>query len=192
MPLLIHKRLRDLNMTQRALADAVGVSPGFISEMASGHKHPSMRTLHKLAEALQCTPAELQGGEPARSATGMSDPAAAYVTPSTDPPAAVDLIKRASPGREAFVASNAAPAFGVLRGDIFVAQLGAPPRSGDFVLATETDEHGAGTTFLARYIDGHLMHSDPARAPTPSQSGDRVAIMGVIVGLVRDYAVTAS
>lgn len=57
------KRVRQIrrqrDMTQEQLAEAVGVSAEFISNVERGVNAPSFDTLEKLAEALNVAPVEL-------------------------------------------------------------------------------------------------------------------------------------
>lgn len=57
------KRVRQIrrqrDMTQEQLAEAVGVSAEFISNVERGINAPSFDTLEKLAEALNVAPVEL-------------------------------------------------------------------------------------------------------------------------------------
>ncbi|MFN8458455.1 MAG: helix-turn-helix transcriptional regulator [Anaerolineae bacterium] len=59
---LFGKRVRQLrrlkDMTQEELAEAVGISPEFISNLERGVNSPSFDTLEKLAEALDVAPVE--------------------------------------------------------------------------------------------------------------------------------------
>jgi len=52
------------NLTQQRLADRVGLSKPFISEMERGIKGYSQDTLEALAEALMCEPADLLMRDP--------------------------------------------------------------------------------------------------------------------------------
>ena len=49
-------------LSQRDLAELLGVSPGTIGRYESGLRSPDIHTLHFLASALGCTVAELLGG----------------------------------------------------------------------------------------------------------------------------------
>jgi transcriptional regulator with XRE-family HTH domain len=60
-------------MTQKALADAVGVSPGAVTAWVKNSSPPTQRNLEKVVEALGVTMAEFYGGSPSprsRQTTG--------------------------------------------------------------------------------------------------------------------------
>lgn len=58
--------MKDINQTQ--LATRSGLSKASISQLLSGKQNPTERALHKLAEALECSPGYLT--PPAEAATG--------------------------------------------------------------------------------------------------------------------------
>ncbi|WP_041274466.1 helix-turn-helix domain-containing protein [Desulforamulus reducens] len=61
------KRLREkFGMSQAELADKAGISQPFIGAIESGRKSPTLRTLEKLANAMDISVLELLGavGEP--------------------------------------------------------------------------------------------------------------------------------
>jgi HTH-type biofilm formation transcriptional regulator len=47
----IRRRMARKGWSANQLADLSGVSRGFVSELMSGHKSPTLRTLAKIAEA---------------------------------------------------------------------------------------------------------------------------------------------
>lgn len=57
----ISRRLGTLGMTQRALADRIGVTEVTVSRYVSGERIPKGPLLVKMANALKTTPAELCG-----------------------------------------------------------------------------------------------------------------------------------
>jgi transcriptional regulator with XRE-family HTH domain len=60
----VKARRKLLNLTQAQLAEMVGISNAFLSEVERGKKRPSYKVLPALASALQCTEMELSfGGE---------------------------------------------------------------------------------------------------------------------------------
>jgi transcriptional regulator with XRE-family HTH domain len=60
--LRITKRRQDLGMTQRALAEAIEMQPGNLSRIENGEQNVTIRTLCKIAEALDTTVAALVAG----------------------------------------------------------------------------------------------------------------------------------
>jgi transcriptional regulator with XRE-family HTH domain len=57
------KRLRSRkNLSQKALADKVGISVSYVSMLERGQRSPPLETIEKMAKALGVTPAALLGG----------------------------------------------------------------------------------------------------------------------------------
>jgi transcriptional regulator with XRE-family HTH domain len=58
------KRLRSRkNLSQKALADKVGISVSYVSMLERGQRSPPLETIEKMARALGVTPAALLGGK---------------------------------------------------------------------------------------------------------------------------------
>src|SRR5262245_37480397 len=55
---LLKRYRRARHLTQEALAGKVGYSPGYISLLERGERHPALTTLTVLADALELSPAE--------------------------------------------------------------------------------------------------------------------------------------
>lgn len=49
----IKKARKNAGMTQKELADALGVDESYISQYETGRRSPKLQTMHKLAEALK-------------------------------------------------------------------------------------------------------------------------------------------
>ena len=49
-------------LSQKALADKVGISVSYVSMLERGQRSPPLETIEKMAKALQVTPANLLGG----------------------------------------------------------------------------------------------------------------------------------
>jgi transcriptional regulator with XRE-family HTH domain len=62
--LRIIKRREELGLTQKALAEAIDMQPGNLSQIESGGRNVTIRTLCRIAEALDTTVAELVAGPP--------------------------------------------------------------------------------------------------------------------------------
>ena len=57
------QRLRSKNkLSQKALADKVGISVSYVSMLERGQRSPPLETIEKMAKALGVTPANLLGG----------------------------------------------------------------------------------------------------------------------------------
>lgn len=180
----IRKRMSALRMKQNALAEKVGISPGYLSEILSGKKQPSLDTLARLAEALETTPAALHGEAKPR-ARGFADAPGTFISPIEAAPPGLEQTVAASPGRAAYVINQSALGLGLLAGDIVVLQLGAPADQGAIVIATEVDELGAGTSFVARRVGDFFLLPDPTLPPKRAQNNSTITVMGVVVSVFR-------
>ena len=57
------RRLRaKKRMSQKALADKIGISVSYVSMLERGQRSPPLETIEKMAKALGVTPANLLGG----------------------------------------------------------------------------------------------------------------------------------
>jgi transcriptional regulator with XRE-family HTH domain len=57
------RRLRSKKkLSQKALADKVGISVSYVSMLERGQRSPPLETIEKMAKALSVTPAALLGG----------------------------------------------------------------------------------------------------------------------------------
>ena len=57
------RRLRSKKkLSQKALADKVGISVSYVSMLERGQRSPPLETIEKMAKALGVTPAALLGG----------------------------------------------------------------------------------------------------------------------------------
>lgn len=50
---IIRKRRKELKMTQERLGDLVNLTPKYIQYIESGLRNPSLKTLNKIAKALE-------------------------------------------------------------------------------------------------------------------------------------------
>ena len=58
------QRLRSKKkLSQKALADKVGISVSYVSMLERGQRSPPLETIEKMAKALGVTPANLLGGK---------------------------------------------------------------------------------------------------------------------------------
>ena len=55
------------HLTQEQLAERIGVTPGNVSHLENGHQNYTQPMLEAIADALQCTPADLLMRNPAQS-----------------------------------------------------------------------------------------------------------------------------
>lgn len=188
MSLSIQSRIKSLKLTQSAVADRAGISPGYLSELISGKKEPSMATMRALADALDCAPADLFPRQD-RPADGFAEPdSAAFELLSTACQPDPEHMRSQVPGRAFFQLNRSAPGFALLAGDILTLQLGAASRDGDIVVATQIDAQGAGHSFVARAVGNRLLLDDPSLPPVKAQNGSSVAVMGTLVGVFRSIS----
>jgi transcriptional regulator with XRE-family HTH domain len=58
------RRLRSKkNLSQKALADKVGISVSYVSMLERGQRSPPLETVERMAKALGVTPSNLLGGK---------------------------------------------------------------------------------------------------------------------------------
>jgi transcriptional regulator with XRE-family HTH domain len=58
------RRLRSKKaLSQKALADKIGISVSYVSMLERGQRSPPLETIEKMAKALGVTPAALLGGK---------------------------------------------------------------------------------------------------------------------------------
>nr|WP_306043470.1 MULTISPECIES: LexA family transcriptional regulator [unclassified Mameliella] len=186
---IILKQLKTLRMTQTALAEKVGISAGYLSELISGKKQPSMSTLSAIAEALEISTAELHGAPTPSS--GFHEPTESFVSPVKETPADLRKALMEQPGHASYRVNRAALPFGILAGDIIILELGKSGQSGDLVIATRVDDQGAAETFLARKIAETFVLPDPQDAPLKSNGAATITVMGRVSAVFRSASPTS-
>jgi transcriptional regulator with XRE-family HTH domain len=55
----VRERMTDREWSQSDLADALGVTPSYVSQLLSGHRRPGLDTLDEVAAVFDCEPADL-------------------------------------------------------------------------------------------------------------------------------------
>jgi transcriptional regulator with XRE-family HTH domain len=185
MKMRLKPLLERRGMTQKELAERTGLSNPFVSLLASGQRRASPDTLERLARELGVGIADLFDGAP-----GMAESGVAPWTPAptaTDEPRAAAATAMKAAARHGFIyeATEAAPSIGVLPGDLVVADLQFDLRNGDTVVATALDDHGGARTALGRWLPPWVIWGNGARPADRLGANGRVAINGVVVGLVR-------
>lgn len=188
MKMRLKPLLKRRDMTQKELADRTGLSNPFVSLLATGQRRASPDTLERLARELGVGIADLFDGPP-----GMAESAVAPWTPTpagTDDPRTAAATAMRAAARHGFIyeATAAAPSIGVLTGDLVIADLQFDLRDGDTVIATALDKHGGARTALARWLAPWVLWGDGASHAERLGDNGRVAINGVVVGLVRGRA----
>lgn len=191
MKISISQMLARRGLTQRKLAEQVGINPGFLSQIISGKRNPSLATLARIAEVLQ-VPLDLltepdDPGAPRHRATGFAEPPVApYAARSDDERRAIlALAGHASvPARHAvlFRVTRPTPALGLMAGDILVIDARPRPRDGQIVIVQVEDrESGEAETRAAIFRAGQpaAAFGEPEFAP-----GD-ASVMGAVCATVR-------
>lgn len=195
MKLRISPALAKSGKTQTALADEIGVKKGFMSEIISGKKSPSLETLIALAAALNVPIGDLfeepQQRPQARQGFGENDATPYDWKPNKDTSATAPQIIAAQIGMKhpaTYQVTQSTPWLALLADDILLVDLGTKPQNGDTILIGLTDEQGFNTrTLLRRYQNGFALCPDPGiDQPAISLDSDpRAAWRGTIKGMIR-------
>lgn len=169
MKLNIKPLLRQKGITQTALAEAVGIQRGYMSEIISGKKDPSHDTLIKIFAALDADPSEAFGAQknlpPAADTFALTiEPSGGFAEsqarlwegmPAISPDDINHPIKIAQSKLKhpiAYEVTKSLASLALLRGDVLVVDLGQPMRDGDLILIGVADATGHETqTLIRRY-----------------------------------------
>lgn len=197
MQLALAPLIAQSGMTQSALAEAIGVKKGFMSEIVSGKKSPSLDTLVRIAEALQVDIGDMFSGRAVAPRTpapakAQADDAILYdwgTTPEPDTPEAlatalVGTVRHPATYR---VAADL-PWLGLRAGDILLCDLARRPQDGDIVLIGITDAAGFNArTSIRRFRGGLAICADPAEADPAVQldRDKRAAWRATVRGMFR-------
>lgn len=186
--------LRRNGMTQQQLADALGVSKGYVSELVSGKKNPSTPMLRRIADALNATVDDILTEGPVSDAAGpagFSEPQA-ELSPAPESPSLRQLVKLLAPGSahvQAYRAGRAFPAFAILPGDLLL--IGTPPtvRDGDLVIATLSNgQPHHGVTVLRQRMGDRLV--PPPQGRIDGEEAMSHGILGTVIAAIRSPATT--
>lgn len=194
MKLAIAPQLARAGMTQTALADRVGVNKGFMSEVVSGKKYPSVETLMAIAAALGVPVVALFDDAPTDQGAARAEPAgmAEDATPYT--PAATthgDPVRTlyASRARNAAITHRAAvdmPGFGITAGDLLVCDLSRLPSPGEVTVAVAVDtDTGTAQTMIRRYTPPFLLAGAALAATTIAIETSGIDIRHPVIGIIR-------
>jgi transcriptional regulator with XRE-family HTH domain len=200
MKLALGPILAKKGMTQSALADAVDVQKGFMSEIISHKKSPSLETLFRIAEVLnvgigdlfQDAAAHQRSVQVAKDQPGLADEAVPFEwqgfrekTRSADAITAAQVMLRHP---ATYRLKIALPWLALLAGDILICDLAAPQSDGDMILVGVTDHDGFNARTLVRRAKGHLaLSADPEETdPVLDLRQDhRAAWRGTVRSVVR-------
>ncbi|GLS87711.1 hypothetical protein GCM10010873_26850 [Cypionkella aquatica] len=178
MKLSLTAALKRNKMSQTALADAVGVGKGFMSEIISGKKNPSMETLSKIMEVLNATPSEIMPGQAGLTATislevpsDHSEPASRGFSENqakpwqgngTEGQLNLDGLTLSIRHPVHYELVRPSPSLSLLAGDVLLVDLGTPPEAGDLILIGLIDQTGTNAaTLVRRYIPPFAVTADP-------------------------------
>lgn len=190
MKIDITKQLKAARMTQGALADAIGKSHGFLSEVLSGKKNPSVETLSAIAAALGVPVSDIIVGSSDTAPdgrSGMSESMAEPFRPAETTPirVAVDALSRNRRRAETYRVRVGDLALALCAGDVLILDMGASPAPGSLVVATIADAAtGAATTVVRKWLPGWLIGgtSEATSMQAPEHS---VAVLGVVGAVIR-------
>ncbi|WP_350156138.1 helix-turn-helix domain-containing protein [Roseovarius indicus] len=176
------KTLRAMRMTQQELAARIGVSKGFVSEIVSGKKRPSVETLQSIAEALDISIDTFWGTS---VAPGFSDEVTDFQP--TDPIRTdlAHMFRRHGQNLHFYQMTSAAPGFALLEGDVVAVDFGRTAKPGEIALFEELDDFGESRKIVARWFDPWLERGEPAKAPTSLKESARIVMRGPVVGSAR-------
>jgi transcriptional regulator with XRE-family HTH domain len=181
MTLNLERHIRRAGLTQARLADMIGITPGYLSNLVSGRRKPSLDLLQKLAAALGVHVTDLYVGAPG----GMSEPAVKPLdAPMPSLQAACAAINVRADHPAMYTVTADAPGFAICAGDTLVVDLRAQPRTGDMVLANILDATGGATTELRRLYGDMLAPASPGAAVTDMKTED-AAVLARVVAVIR-------
>jgi transcriptional regulator with XRE-family HTH domain len=187
--------LRAKGMTQTALADAVGVQKGFMSEIVSGKKDPSLETLQKIIAVLQVDPSEAFADDdqlmPMKTAV-INDARRGFREDEAKPFAGPMPATITGPNGTTLIPyqiSTHLPAISLRAGDILLVDLKKQPVDDDLILVGLTDKDGfQPTTLVRRYRAPWAISLDPDHEDPliNLDTSNRAAWRGTIRSMIRE------
>lgn len=178
--------LQKRGMRPSQLADGIGVSRGYVSEIMSGKKQPSMDMIEEILRFTGATPAELFAGPGDHGHRGgLHEPSGAFAAA----PRARHAPNAGGAGKSAqqLTATRSHLAFAILEGDILqIDPRQTQPDGGLFVVNRVDLKTGDATTLVRRIFDEMIYSDDPAAPPEPKTgAAHEYAIMGKIISISR-------
>lgn len=178
------------------LADDLGVSRPYISDIVNGKKSGSVEIMRKIADYTGIAAADLIGATTPEAATtpGLSEPALVPFSPATGQTAAFRATIRSlypqarTPGQ--LIAHGAQPAFGVLHGDLLIFEQQFKPEdltSDHLVIAQVLSEAGTATTTLGRLARPWIIGHDTT---VRGAEGTDASVVGIVLGILRGTSFT--
>jgi len=197
MKLSIGPALARKKMSQAELANRIGVSRGFVSEMISGKKRPSTDTLQSIAVALDVSISELYeergtfiyDSGPDSGQIGFSEAKPAEFTGRKNllSETATSLISPDIRHQTHYIATKSLSCFAIQVGDILVIELQHNANTGDLVVATIADPETGTSKTVVRRLYGTILASNNNEEPPIdiNENSQSAAILGTIEGLIR-------
>jgi len=183
----IRARLTGRHGELKALADAVGLEPDKITKILKGARAVKAQEAPRIAAFFHPEMPGFSDGEPAFLHQAQPINASAQVQA-----VAATLCPRLRKP-EAYRVKQAAPAAGLLAGDILVVELGMTARPGDLVITTIADTvHDSHATMIRRYwppLIVPISAEDPF--PAMQSEGDQAAAIVASVKAVARGGVLA-
>lgn len=193
MRLLIGPHLKRKKMTQAALADRLNISRGYMSELVSGKKTPSVDLLSRIIDELGVEPGEVYGKQVSQTETAINT--LGFHENSVEPFLIPNggkretLISSICPdiaAVETFVAKIDMPSLAIRKGDMIFTDVKRHPTSGDTVIATVADQQiGEAHTMAGLWLDPWFVPGNGSQNSVAVDKTGAVVVMGVVMGVVR-------
>jgi transcriptional regulator with XRE-family HTH domain len=188
--------LKRRGMKQSQLADRLGISRAYVSEMVSGKKAPSTEMIMRLAEALAVGPDEFfttpDYSQSPDDQPGFREESDAYFASDADAEAArLQAMRAMTQGGTVctLIANRSLPGFAILAGDKLVIDLGRKRTLGKLAAVTKADmQSGVATTFIKR-IESQALYDHDALTPGERWQSKtyNYAVLGEVIGLIRGF-----
>lgn len=186
--------LKTRGMKPSELADKIDVSRGYVSDIISGKKAPSLEMVARIAQATGASAAELFDGQvvphaapkPAVDNAGFEEGATVYFIQEGE---RAEAPKTGVKGRHIQymrVQRNHA-AFGLLKGDELTIDLSAKSPHGQLAIVTQADLlTGNAFTKIKRITPDQILGDDPTEPVESWKSGGHnYAVLGSIISVYR-------
>ena len=176
------RALRARKMTQQELAARIGVSKGFVSEIVSGKKRPSVETLNRIAEALDMGIDAFWGST---APAGFAEDVTPFDPPGPIRTDLVHMYRTHGQNLHFYQMTISAPGFALLPGDVLIVDFSRPANPGEIALFEEVDEYGEARKTVARWYDPWLEYGEPQKPPSAMDDTGKLVMRGPIVGSAR-------
>ncbi|XAI95588.1 hypothetical protein [Nostoc phage Nsp-JY21] len=180
---------------QARLAEDIGVSPSYISDVSKGKKPGTLKLFRSIASATGLPLAELLGEHEYENDDdtpilhGLGEPdATPFVAKQGTPAADAMLIARTlAPDASHIVLYTAQrdfPGFAILKGDLLIIGTASQSKNGDVVIANISDgsQHNATTVLRQRFGDQLVR---PLSGALQNEERLSVGIFGTLIAAIR-------